>query len=361
MRGIYPPAICMEGRSRAMSEAAIINISRHEDIVSSFEEFCSVKNSTLKGYMVCVRAFGRWMYNSGIYEPTKHDIRDYVRFLDNNSELKPGTKSQYLRAVKQLYKWAATEYGYEDITSGIKGIWKQDRTHHKKDALGREDVRKIAATIDRNTEQGKRLFAMFLLCVVGGLRDVELSRANVGDIKTISGRTYLYVWGKGHDEPDAPVWLIDEVLSAIKEYLEARTDNPGPKSPLFASTSRNCKGNRIDHSTISRILKKLLKDAGYDSDRITAHSLRHTSGTGVYKATKNLYLTQKHLRHANPETSEIYMHCEERESRNTERQVYDYYFSDGSADDPQREAIAIIQNLPSDKLEKALDILRALA
>ena len=150
-------------------------------------------------------------------------------------------------------------------------------------------------------------------------------------------------------------------MSAIKEYLEARTDNPGPKSPLFASTSRNCRGSRIDHSTISRILKKLLKDAGYDSDRITAHSLRHTSGTGVYKATKNLYLTQKHLRHANPETSEIYMHCEERESRNTERQVYDYYFSDGSADDPQREAIAIIQNLPSDKLEKALDILRALA
>ena len=343
-----------------MSEAAIITISRHDDIVSSFEEFCSVKGSTLKGYMVCIRAFGRWMYDNGIFEPDKRDIREYVRFLDN-SELKPGTRSQYLRAVKQLYKWAATEYGYEDITAGIKGIWKQDRKHHKKDALGREDVRKVAATIDRTKDEGKRLYAMFLLCVVDGLRDVELSRANIGDIKTISGRTYLYVWGKGHDEPDTPVLLPDEVLEAITEYLDTRKDNPGPKSPLFATASPNCRGNRIDHSTISRILKKLLKNAGYDSDRITAHSLRHTSGTAAYKATHDLYLTQQHLRHANPETSEIYMHCDERENRNTEKQVYDYFFADDTGDDPQREAIEIIQKLPADKLEKALDILRALA
>ena len=343
-----------------MSEAAIITISRHDDIVSSFEEFCSVKNSTMKGYMVCVRAFGRWMYDNGIMNPTKADIRNYVRYLDN-SELKPGTRSQYLRAVKQLYHWAATEYGYEDITAGIKGIWKQDRQHHKKDALGREDVRKIAATIDRTTDEGKRIYAMFLLCIVDGLRDVELSRASIGDIKTICDRTYLYTWGKGHDEPDTPVLLPDEVRDAIIEYLNTRTDNPGPKSPLFASTSRNCKGNRIAASTISRILKKLLKGAGYDSDRLTAHSLRHTSGTAAYKATHDLYLTQQHLRHANPETSEIYMHCDERENRNTEKQVYDYFFSDDSGSDPQQEAISIIQKLPADKLGKALDILRALA
>lgn len=342
-----------------MSEAAIITISKHDDIVSSFQEFWCVKDSTLKGYGVCLRAFGNWMYDNGIINPTKQDIRNYVRFLDR-SDLKPGTRIQYFRALKQLYKYAAAEYGYEDITEGIHGTWKQDRKNHKKDALGREDVRKIAGTIDRSTEQGKRLYAMFLLCIVDGLRTVELSRANIGDIKTIDGRTYLYTWGKGHSEPDTPVLLPDEVRDAIAEYLKARTDNPGPKSPLFASTSHNYKG-RIAPSTYSRIIKKLLKDAGYDSDRLTAHSLRHTSGTGVYKATKNLYLTQQHLRHANPETSEIYMHCDERENRNTEKQVYDYFFADDTGDDPQREAITILQNMPADKLGKALDILRALS
>ena len=342
-----------------MSEAAIININRNSDLISNFVQFCSVQNSTMKGYMVGLRAFVRWMHEFGIISPTRQDIRDYVRYLDA-SDLKPGTRQQYFRVVKQLYKWAATEGHGTDITAGIKSIWKQDRQHHKKDALGREDVQTVASTIDCSTEQGKRLFAMFLLCVVDGLRDVEISRANVGDIKTLNGKTYLYVWGKGHSEPDTPVLLPAEVGAAVNAYLQARTDPHTPKSPLFVSTSNRSKWQRIAPSTISKMLKAMLKDAGFDSDRITAHSLRHTSGTGVYKATHNLYLTQQHLRHANPETSEIYMHAEERENRDTEEKVYNYFFPTEGADDPCREAMDIIEGLPADKLQKALDILRAI-
>lgn len=350
-----------------MSEALSIlpgyypgTITTSQDIFTSFVEYCSVKESTMKGYIVCLKAFGKWLQENNVYSPTRGDIREYVRFLDN-SELKPGTRTQYLRAVKQMYSWATDEgLCRENIARGVKGNWKQNRKYHKKDAISRYDVQVVAATIDKETEQGKRLYAMFLLSIVCGLRDVELSRANVGDIKTVGGRTYLYVWGKGHDEPDEPVWLIDEVMNVINKYLESRTDNPTGKSPLFVSTSNRSKGKRIAPTTISTILKDMLKSAGYDSDRLTAHSLRHTSGTGIYKATHNLYLTQQHLRHANPETSEIYMHCEEREERDTEQRVYDYYFKQDSETDPQQEAITILQSLPADKLEKALSILRAL-
>jgi hypothetical protein len=71
-------------------------------------------------------------------------------------------------------------------------------------------------------------------------------------------------------------------------------------------------------------------------------------------------LTQQHLRHANPETSEIYMHCEELEERDTEQRVYNYFFNKEAASNPQQEAISIIQGLSADKLEKALSILRAI-
>lgn len=330
------------------------------DIFTSFVDYCSVKDSTLKGYVVCLKAFARWVQEQGIQSPTRADIREYVRFLDNSS-LKPGTKAQYLRAVKQMYDWASAEgLCPNDITQGIKATWKVDRQHHKKDALNREDVQKIASTIDRESEQGKRLYAMFLLGIVDGLRTIEISRANLEDIKTIGGRAYLYTWGKGHSEPDTPVLLPAEVQEALQVYIESRTDNPTGKSPLFVSTSNRSKGKRISSTTISTILKDMLKGAGYDSDRLTAHSLRHTSGTGVYKATHNLYLTQQHLRHANPETSEIYMHCEEREERDTEERVYAYFFNKEAQTDPQREAISIIQALPADKLEKALAVLRAI-
>ena len=104
-----------------------------------------------------------------------------------------------------------------------------------------------------------------------------------------------------------------------------------------------------------------MKGAGYDSDRLTCHSLRHTSNTGAYKATKSLYLTQQHARHCDPSTTEIYVHAEEREERHTESMVYDYYFKQDAAEDPCKEALAILQNMPVDKQKQALEFLKAFA
>ena len=109
------------------------------------------------------------------------------------------------------------------------------------------------------------------------------------------------------------------------------------------------------------MLKSLMVAAGYDSDRLTAHSLRHTSGTGAYKATHNLYLTQQHQRHCDPATTEIYMHCEEREERNTEELVYNYYFKADTEADPCKEALDILQRMPADKQKQALELLKAFA
>lgn len=328
-------------------------------LFESFIEYTSVKETTVKGYLTCIRAFARWMQENSIAQPTRADIKAYERFLAG-SDYKPGTRAQYLRAVKHFFKWTAAEGLYPNIADNIKGA-KVRHDAHKKDALGREDVPAIAETIDRETEQGKRLYALYLLCISDGLRMIEISRANVGDIKTIGGRTYLYVQGKGHDEKDAPVLLPAEVKSALDEYLAARTDKPTAKSPLFVSTSNRSKGERIAPTTISTIIKNMLRNAGFDSDRLTAHSLRHTSGTGAYKATHNIYLTQQHQRHADPATTEIYVHAEDRAERNTEQQVYDYYFKQEAATDATQEAIDIIKGLSADKLEKALTMLKTLS
>lgn len=342
-------------------------------------KYAGVKDTTLKGYITCLKAFSAWMLKNGIVQPNRDDIEDYKIFLCE-SPLKAGTKAQYLRAVKHFFKWLSLEGLYPDIADGCKGNWKIDTMHHKKECLSRDAVPVVADSIDRETEAGKRLYAMFLLGVVDGLRTIELSRANVEDIRTIGNRTYLYVQGKGHDEKDSPVLLPAEVKEAIDQYLTARKDKPTGKSPLFVGTANNSKpgsvklvkdkrtgiqkeevnDGRIAPTTISTMIKTMLKNAGYDSTTLTAHSLRHTSGTGVYKATHNLYLTQQHQRHCDPSTTEIYVHAEEREERNTEELVFNYYFKQDAANDPQQEAISIIQNLPADKLEKALAVLRAI-
>jgi integrase/recombinase XerC len=353
-----------------MSEAAVMTIQPARslrvmpartftgDLFQRFIEYTDCKDSTIKGYVTCIKAFARWMQAQGVTQPTREDVKAYKEYLAG-SEYKAGTQAQYLRAVKHFFKWTAAEGLYPNIADNIKGA-KIRHDQHKKDALGRADVPAIAATIDRTTEQGKRLYALYLLCITCGLRTVEVTRANVEDIKTLGGRAYLYIQGKGHDEKDAPVMLTPEVKAALDEYLTARTDRPTGKSPLFTSTSNRSKGGRIASTTISTILKTLLKSAGYDSDRLTAHSLRHTSGTGAYMATHNLFLAQQHQRHADPATTEIYVHAEDRAQRDTEQQVFDYYFKQDTEQSAAAEAIAIINRLPADKLDKALAVLRAI-
>ena len=321
------------------------------DLFLKFVDYIDRQPSTIKGYITCIKHFAVWLSNNDIQQPARADIKTYKEYLDK-STLAIGTQHQYLRAVKQFFKWTAAEGLYPNIADNIHTPTVRHDIH-KKDALQREDVAKIAATIDRESVQGKRLYAMYLLCITCGLRCIELHRANIEDIKKTGDRTYLYVWGKGKTEPDTPVLLIPEVQAAIEDYLQTREKTTN-KSPLFIGTSNRSKG-RIATTTISTMLKTLLKDAGYNSDRLTAHSLRHTSGTGAYKATGNLLLAQKHQRHANPETTEIYIHAEERAERDTEQQVYNYYFSDNKENDKTALAMDLINQLTPDQLNKVID------
>lgn len=336
------------------------------DLFRRFIEYTDREPTTMKGYITCLRQFMGWMNANGIKNPQRADILAYKEYLNGEhfgrtgaEPLKAGTKQQYLRAVKHFFKWTAAEGLYPNIADNIHGAKVRNDTH-KKDALDREAVKAIADSIERDTERGKRLYAMYLLCISCGLRTIEINRANVEDIKAIGNRTYLYLQGKGHTEHDQPVLLIPEVKAAIRDYLDSRTDHYTSKSPLFVSSSNRSKGQRIAATTISTMLKTALVNAGYNSDRLTAHSLRHTSGTGAYKATGNIYLAQKHQRHADPATTEIYVHAEEREERNTEQQVFDYFFKADAIQDERQEAITLLNALNPAKLHQVCEFLRAI-
>ena len=326
------------------------------DLFTRFIDYTDRKETTVKGYLSCIRQFAKWMNENKIQQPTREDIKAYRKHLAQ-SDYTTGTQQQYLGAVKHFFSWTAAEGFYPNIAENIHGA-KVRHDVHKKDALSREDVPKIAQTIDRKDEKGKRLYAMYLLCITCGLRTVEIHRADVGDIKTVGGVSYLYIQGKGHDDKDAPVELIPEVCEALKEYLNSREAPAAPKSPLFTSTSNRSKGGRIATTTISTMLKNMLIAAGYDSDRLTAHSLRHTSGTGAYLATGNLFLAQKHQRHADPSTTEIYVHAEERAERHTEQQVYNYYFKAGEKKTQKQEAAELLDTLDAEQLEKVIDFIK---
>ena len=65
---------------------------------------------------------------------------------------------------------------------------------------------------------------------------------------------------------------------------------------------------RLTTRSISRIVKDNLRKAGIDSDRITAHSLRHTAVTLSLLGGATIQEAQSMARHKNINTTLIYAH-----------------------------------------------------
>lgn len=320
---------------------------------------------TAQTYITNLKQFVAWLRFKEISQPVRADViayRDYLLTeheaikLDNNSltgwsyqrdnagnvikiTCKATTAAQYLRSVCHFFRWAAAEGLYPDIAANIHAP-KIRNEAHKKDALKPADVLAIEESIkqrpDFDKETGKRLHAMYLLAVTAGLRTIEIERATLKDLQITGGKAILWVWGKGHSEPDAKKPLAPEVYEAIKVYLSYRTDRPTANSPLFVATGNRSGGKRIAARTISQMLKEAMINAGYDSERLTAHSLRHTTGTIAKEITKDLYTVQKYMRHADPATTERYLHNEtETQEAQIAQQIIDIIHGKQKADNLQ--------------------------
>ncbi len=338
-------------------QAGAITTGFSANMINDFIAFIDRGEKTTQTYLTNLRQFMAWLRYAGVQQPTRADViayRDYlltehdaIEFApetpagfayrtDNAGKrykitCKPGTAAQYLRSVGALFKWAAANALYPDIAANVHAP-KIDHSKHKKEALQPEDVYTIEQSIDRTTEQGKRLYAMFVLAVNAGLRTVELSRANMRDLETKGGNACLYVWGKGHSEPDAKKPLAPAVYEALQDYLRSRTDKPTGSSPLFVATGNRSGGKRIEARTIGQMLKHCMVAAGYDSERLTAHSLRHTAGTAAMERSKDIYAVQIYMRHNDPKKTEIYLHNDtEAQEARLAQEIYDYYHRGSAA------------------------------
>lgn len=345
-----------------MNGNAITGTTFASDLFARFTAYTRVKDTTMKGYEVCLRHFVAWMHDNGITQPQREDIVRYANDLDHEisgrtgGTLSAGTRAQYLRAVKHFFKWTASEGLYPNVGDNIKGAKiKRDNSH--KDPLQEGDVKAVLQSIDRRTTQGKRNYAIMMLAITAGLRICEMQTANVGDIKTVAGEMVLFIQGKGHDEKDDYKKIVPAVADALREYLLCR-ENVKKGDPLFTSTSNRAKDQRITEPGFSRLIKDVLKGAGYDSDRITAHSLRHTSVTMLLKAGATIQEAQAHARHADPATTEIYAHNIDKQNSHSEQMIYDHIFSEGITD--QQKAQQLIASMNAAQAAAVLQFVQTL-
>ena len=276
-------------------------------LIDRFKRFVDVSPSSVRAYLSGVKAFMRYVSEKGIKQPTRETVIEYKKELTATKSA--STVALYLSSIRRFFAWCASEGLYEDITASVKSPHVD--TGHKKDCFTANQLKAIIGGIERNGMKGKRDYALFALMSATGLRCVEVMRANVGDIRNVCGEYVLYVQGKGKSSKADFVKLSAPIMAMLKEYLTARGD-VSDDAPLFASVSRRNFGGRMTTRSISRVCKTAMRQAGFDSRRLTAHSLRHSAVTIALMAGLSLQDVSQFARHSNISVTMIYSHDIER-------------------------------------------------
>ncbi len=245
---------------------------------------------------------------------TKSEVYDFMSFLGRdrirNSQsreaeygLSPASRARKLATLRSLYKYLTVKTGKleKNPLDGFDSP-KLRRSLPKYLSL-EESVALLNGVGGRNPERDRCILTIFLNC---GLRISELVGLNISDVS----ENRLRVTGKGDRE--RVVYMNQAVADAINAYLPYRkkygTDST---AALFVSE----RGDRIARSTVHRLVKVHLGEAGLEQDGYSAHKLRHTAATLMLRNGVDVRTLQELLGHEHLNTTEIYTHIENTDLR----------------------------------------------
>lgn len=278
-----------------------------EKLVAAYLSQLDRMPKTVESYGYNLRPLLSWMEENHVAagEMTPAHALAYKAAL--MKDRKPTTVNALLTTARRLYAWVELSTGYRNPFEGVEGVRvHKTGTSKAKDALTHAQARKVAHH-EGTGATGLRDRAMVNLALVCALRTVEVSRLNVGDYRRIGSVATIAITGKGHQEADTIKAVDDGTAALIDEYLRTRGDLDDDM-PLFSSASNRNKGGRMTTRAIGGVIKQTMREEGIDDHRLTPHSLRHTSITFVVEAGADLREAQQHARHADPRTTEVYLH-----------------------------------------------------
>lgn len=222
---------------------------------------------------------------------------------NTSDELQRSTTNYHLIALRSFLKFCAKR----NIPALPADKIELARTKRKQVTfLNEEELARLFATPDVDTEAGLRDRAILELLFSSGLRVSEMVGLDRDHIN-LKRREFM-VRGKG--QKDRPIFISPEAAAWIERYLERRQDNA---RPLFIRTSgtqqvdRSGNFKRLTARSVQRIVSRYALLAGI-TKHVSPHTMRHSFATDLLMNGADLRSVQAMLGHSNISTTQIYTH-----------------------------------------------------
>ena len=168
--------------------------------------------------------------------------------------------------------------------------------------LEKNEMDTLLDSPDRNTEQGRRDFAVLLFLNNSGARASEAAQVTIGDLDWgCGGGGSVKLHGEGNKTRICPLWK--KTVEVLKGIANGRPDpeilflnrygNPTTRFGIHTLVARHV---AVASETVASLRKK----------RASPHTIRHTTATHLLRAGVDISTIRAWLGHVSVDTTNIY-------------------------------------------------------
>lgn len=274
-----------------------------EKLIQDFVSSLNRRQTTKETYGKALREFSKWLGEASPAGLGSNDIQKYKDYILSKN-LSSTSMSAYLTAVRRFYDYLVSKGSItENPARKIKGSPRPRR--HLTNPISRAEVEKLFSMIDPGTPLGSRDRAMLSLMARSGLSEIEIVRANLGDLRETGGRRVIYVQGKSKDKKDEFVALSPAAAESLDRYLEDRGPS-GSSEPLFWGIGNRAVRGRITTRGVRARVNYYLELSGIKKSGVMPQSLRHTAAMLAIEEGASVSEVKRMLRLKTMESALVY-------------------------------------------------------
>lgn len=317
------------------SKDDIVVNQRNERLKYEFRVFlATVKRCDQKTWVAAVQNLQRFERYNNMQNLTKINIRaisDYLNEMVTNLSL--SSCEQNVRTLREFYIWlersgkykGRMDFNFLSAFSLTTNQRKTSRAVEYKESYELDEIRKVIASMPRETDIEQRNLAMISLQSLCGMRTAELRTIKIKNLifDKSTGRWFIYANPKDMEVkfsktrkaffmPFDKEW-VENVIRWRDRLIELGWTN---KDPLFPATKSRYNNKSVlvvnltresirDNKTARNIFKKSFTDA--ESRYINPHNFRHTiTRWAGMKSTAALNAVSQSLGHSDVQTTVQY-------------------------------------------------------
>lgn len=278
-------------------------------------------NNTYEAYLRDLRALVDFLEEHNYYIVPQglvlEHLQEYLKYLSDMG-LSASSQVRMLSGIRAFYRYLMLEEIVEEDPTAL--IIRPNLGKHLPEVLSYEEVKQIIAAIDVSTYHGARNVVIIEVLYACGLRVSELINLKLSNV--MWDDEFLSVVGKGNKQRYVPIHR--HALDMMHSYLVNQRVNIQEKKSSEDIFFLNRNGGKLTRQMIHHIVEKAAQAAGITKN-VYPHIFRHSFASELVNNGANLRAVQEMLGHVCITTTEIYMHLNDENLKETLLLYHPFY------------------------------------